>query len=737
MSAVPLEAKLLLKADAIVNDHSRWHPAGLVQEARFQLLEGVASRLGGFDLAAFHERFGHAPLEAIDHCSITARRVIEAIMQTGITPALAVSALAREALTQSSRRNSGAYHTDFRLASHLARRLVPALRPGAKVIDPACGAGILLTALMSEACGGDRRLAAEWLAEGVSAADMSVNALRGCLLSLACLTDDLDALEKMYRRWLHGNSLTCSMTIWERMAPDGFDAVIANPPWEKVKLTRHEFLQANGQVRHYGADYTALDLGEYVARSDSTKRYARSLASLHSSAGTGETDLYMAFSDLARKLLRPGGEAALLVPAGLIRSKTTEPLRRELAADTSRLSVEVLENRARFFEIDTRFKFLCVHWRRRSAGEKVEAIDLLHGHGSPSGVETGARVQIGRTTLARLRPDLSIPEVRSESEWQLFCQMSENGVDWSRTDSAWHPSFMREVDMTRDRLHFSRNPEKGTLPLIEGRMVHQHRFGAKTYLSGTGRSAIWEPSAPGASRVRPQFAICRSALSKGAEKRSQQLRAGFCDITGQTNERSMLASIIPAGVACGNKVPTVLFPNDPGEDRLWLWVAIVNTLPFDWMIRRVITTTINYFHLLSLRLPPIEPASLPGRQLIDIAREVDQLDRSGSSIKVLNEIAELRCRADRLVLNAYRLDDDDLELMLADFPLIDRAQPSIDGEPRSTVTRDLLLSHARSSARRDEARRRLELFSAAGAIAYIPAQSAIADAVNEERIARA
>jgi hypothetical protein len=530
----------------------------------------------------------------------------------------------------------------------------------------------------------------------------------------------------MRAHWLSGDSLMCRADDWQAMAPGGFDAVIANPPWEKVKLTRHEYLQAKGQPRHYGAEYTHLDLHDYAQQNSATKEYARTLADLHVSAGVGETDLFVAFSDLTRKLLRPGGEAALLVPAGLIRSKSTAAMRRKLAVHASRISVEVFENRARFFEIDTRFKFLCVHWRARPAGEKKAAVELSHAQGTEHGVEIGQRVHIGRKTLAELRPDLSIPEVRSEAEWQLFCRVVRGGTDWSRPDSSWHPEFMREVDMTRDRPHFRQTADKGTLPLIEGRMVHQHRFGAKAYVCGTGRSSVWDVSLPGGSFVHPQFFIPRTALSEGAERRSNVLRAGFCDITGQTNERSSLAAIIPPGVACGNKVPTILFPNDKCEDRLWAWVAIANSLPFDWLLRRVITTTVNYFHLLGLRLPPIEPTSLPGRQLVQIARSIDFLDRSGVSSETLRSIAELRCRADRLVLTSYGLDDEDLDLMLADFPLIDRGQPALPAEAQSTVTRDLLMSHSRDTMRASAALRRFEMATTRGAIAYIPVQAASA-----------
>jgi hypothetical protein len=255
-------------------------------------------------------------------------------------------------------------------------------------------------------------------------------------------------------------------------------------------------------------------------------------------------------------------------------------------------------------------------------------------------------------------------------------------------------------------------------------MVHQHRFGAKSYVSGTGRAALWRSNKLGASEIAPQFWIRQGDLSDTASERSRILRAGFCDITGQTNERSCLASIISPGVSCGNKVPTIVFPNDNSEDRVWLWVALVNSFAFDWLMRRVITTTINYFHLLSVRLPPISPASLPGRQLVSIARELSKLDLAGSNSLTYRKIAQLRARADYLALKAYGLSQPEFDLIIADFPLVDGAQSPLPGELRSTITRDLVFSQWREGERAKISRRRYAEATTQGAYAYLPSQIA-------------
>jgi hypothetical protein len=508
------------------------------------------------------------------------------------------------------------------------------------------------------------------------------------------------------------------------MSVSGFDAVIANPPWEKLKLSKHEFMKSKGQSRTYGSEYIEFDTEGYAEGKAQASSYTRAVVKRHSTTATGEPDMFVAFTELALTLLKPSGQMAILVPAGLIRSKNTTSLRRKISTTAATLSVDIFDNKARFFDIDTRFKFLCVHIQSRSADKKIMPVELAHAHGTPNGVKIDSSVILGRTRLARIRPDLSLPEVRNEKEWLLFCRMNEAGVDWARPTSHWHPAFMREVDMTRDRPKFLKGSAHDALPVIEGRMVHQHRVGAKFYIDGSGRSAAWGIKQPGASAIQPQFHISASNLIAAARERSNRPRAGFCDITGQTNERSVLAAIIPAGVVCGNKVPTILFPNDLREERLWLWVAIANSFAFDWLMRRIITTTINYFHLLSVRLPAVEPDSLPGRQLIAIARELAVLDHAGASQLVLQQIADLRSRADRLVLTAYGLNDDDLDLILEDFPLIDRQSSGRSGENRITVTRDLLISHSKKSTMASAAKDRADQSKKLGFAAYVPAEVA-------------
>ncbi|PCM45557.1 Eco57I restriction-modification methylase domain-containing protein [Marinobacter sp. ANT_B65] len=731
----PLEAEYLAPAEAALTKAVGGSQGPLSFELRLQVLEATSSRFGGFDLAAFHKAFGVQSKRPAAELLELSAPVASAIERSPIHPALALSALARETLHENDRKNTGAYHTDFRLASRLAQLAAPKLTYKSKVIDPAGGAGILLAALTHAVCGMDRAKAAHWLAHGVYAADLSVNSLRAALLSLASFTDDVAALKTMRSHWYCGDSLMAEDKVWAAMAPEGFDAVIGNPPWEKVKLSRHEFMKSSGTQRHYGAQIHGLDEESFAIQRDEVANYSRRLLARYPVLGSGEPDLYIAFTDLFFELCKGQGIVAALIPGGLIRSQGTQVVRQKIFEASQSVSLSIIDNRARFFAIDTRFKFLAVALVKGGLKKsKREPIQLLHERGTATGLETTGTATIGRTALAAVRADLSLPEIRSVAEWKLFSKIVEAGISWEEPGSGWTPKFCREVDMTKERSKFLSHSTSGAVPLVEGRMVQAHRFGVKGHVSGSGRSARWETYPIGGSRLSPQFWIRPSDIPRANQHRIDLLRVGFCDIAGQTNERSLMAALIPAGVVCGNKVPTILFPEDPSEERLLVWVAIANSFVFDWMLRRVLTTTVNYFLLQSIPLPRLAKGGLPWQKLVIASRELRTIDNAGATHETCERMAQLRAEIDAEVAVAYGLNLKDMELVLQDFSILDRGQLALSGEAKSTITQDTVLAAMakRTASHSTVWSHRVEEARALGAMAYVPSELALSSEEIEE-----
>lgn len=708
------EQRLLASTDYLVDQAARdVLPRGDRTDARLTLLEAVAAVSGGWCLADFWKLTGRDSTRLYADPMPWADKIRASILGTGIPIALAVSALSREAVPPTQQRQTGAYYTDWRLAELLASSAVPKVSVDGPWVDTACGSGVLLAAAAMQVPAGSARDAV--IRNCLSGADLSPNALRGAMLSVASLTSDLAAVEGFAGRLIHQDSLR-NAAVWTKLAPVGAALVIGNPPWEKLRVSRHEAAKGIGVVRDYGQPFKHdVDLTH-----DRSKllAYVEQVASSTRLQGGGEHDLYKLFLELGLGIAAQEGVLALLLPAGLIRSKGTENLRRELHSLARTLDVSVVENRASHFAIDTRFKFLSLV-AKIGAGRK-QPIELKVA--DRTGTLPAQSVRLSRSQLAKVRPDLTVPEVRTAEEWNLYFRLASNAVTIGDPTGPWHPAYRREIDMTLDRKSFRRRCDATTLPLLEGRHVSHYRWRAKRYVSGEGRSAIWHPEPLSHSSLSTQWHVPMDAMHPTTVQRTSRSRIGFCDITGQTNERSLLTARIPNGVVCGNKVPTLVF-SDGNDDREDLFLALTNSLVVDWMLRRIVTTTVNFFLLDTLHLPPIDEATGVGRELIALTRRLTAAE--GNPAVDAWQVGQWRARSDALIAAVWGLDVADLEVVLRDFPLLDRGQPALRGEARSTVTTDCVLAALGQilSFQHPSARRAQEA-QTAGAHPFVPAEFA-------------
>lgn len=646
---------------------------------RIQVLEAVSAAYAHCNIVQYWKRFGCAPLQ-VEQATID--RLTELIYQTRIPFAMAISSLIREPLSVEEQKKNGVFYTDFRLSKFIAADCESHIQKDSSVADFAAGTGILIVGVAELYKNRYPELFDEWIASSLFAFDLSAVALRGARAAMLSMTDNIEALAKMYDNWKIADSLMDLECQKLR-----FDIIVGNPPWGKIKLSRHNFLMQNGMQRVYGSQYEDFDSDDYVNQKNALAEYSKAIKERYNLMGNTEPDMYMAFLQKITEDLTPNGHISFLVPAGLIRSQGTEPLRRYLLEKACSLEYTLLDNKPNFFAIDTRFKFVMISFDRGSKSDRLlNHFDFSIPLITNEEVRKNETIHFDVELLSRFRPDLTVPEVGAEKQKDLFFKICKNGRPWGMTNDIWQADISREIDMTNNRADFCTTVSENTVPVIEGRMVQQHRFGTKSYVSGSGRSAKWEPCSSGG---RSQFYFPKEKLSSNMQLRIRNQRAGYCDIAGQTNERAMMSAVIPPNVVCGNKVPTILFPNDQSGDLIYLWIGITNSFVFDWMIRRVISTTINYFLLFSIPMPSITLDSIVAQSIIN---KVKRLSTMNGDYYKGSQMAQLRSEIDILVAKAYGLDFDDLETILCDFPLLDRKQPPIKKEDKSTVTRDMLLS---------------------------------------------
>jgi N-6 DNA Methylase/Eco57I restriction-modification methylase len=580
-----------------------------------------------------------------------------------------------------------------------------------------------------------------------------------------------------------------------RLSNGGFDVVLSNPPWGKIKP---EFKEFYSHLDHRVSQYQGPDLRRYVSESrefhaqsvdklwrqyaEEVRRYAVMLQEcgiyqnqrieLNGKITRGDSDLYKYFMERSFQVLKKNGRLGLVVPAAFHRSEGAAGIRR-LYWDKGRFETFLeFENRKNIFPIHGMFRFVLLTYQRGGRPGIKSARFGLTSIREAETIQFSKRISISAKFLTRVGGNsLTIPEVRSKLEKRLLNKLyAAYPILGNKSSQHWNVSFVRELDMTKDSGAFfdreqlreqkclenedgswsSKNGVK-YLPLYEGRMVNQFDNAAKAYKSGQGRTAQWIPLPFTNKAIVPHYFVPDSYIEKYGLI-EVPARAGFCDVTGHANERTVLSALIPPGVACGNKVPTVLFDhNDPKLHLIWL--ALANSFVIDWLVRRRISTTLNFFHWYNIPFPRINPNSNIGQELSQAAAKLCYLDtrqrtdRSAGSYHkdVLRMRSSVRADIDAIVAELFDLNLTEYVLVLSDFQIIDRYQPTLrmgnTAETRSTITRDKALK-AFGERKRVEAlsdirdlvpvqdmsiqdlHQRILMAEAGGAIAYVPSEHA-------------
>ena len=343
-------------------------------DLRLRLLEGVAARVGGYNLSGFDSAVASSAGDVLLSADKTLRLtgwLSQAVLDSAIPPSLALAAAADSDVDQVARRRQGRFFTDSGLALDLTSNVREQAKEARTILDPSCGAGVLLVAAAlqvgSSAC--HRAYLVRQVLWGV---DRDPQAVRAARLAISSLTDDLNSVAGLHKHLIAKDSLISGRTWWRSISDQGFDLVVGNPPWEKLKVTRHEHALSEGHQRHYGDDYGRFTVDDTKLHSDrrSILEYCKLAGDDLAYQGKGEFDLYKMFVELGARLTSESGTLAFLVPGGLIRNIGARELREWLFRNFD-VDIAILDNRERYFEIDSRFKFLQLIASRRSGAGRI------------------------------------------------------------------------------------------------------------------------------------------------------------------------------------------------------------------------------------------------------------------------------------------------------------------------------------------------------------------------------
>ncbi|MBC7251087.1 MAG: hypothetical protein H5T62_12480 [Anaerolineae bacterium] len=422
----------------------------------------------------------------------------------------------------------------------------------------------------------------------------------------------------------------------------GFDVVLGNPPWERIKLQEKEFF-ADKDAAIANAR-TAAARRKLIARLPQTNPalHAAYTAALRASEATGhflrtagrfpltsggDINTYAVFAELARDLLAPDGRAGLVVPTGIATDYTYRDFFADLVESGQLASLYDFENREGLFPGTHRsYKFALL---TLTGGGTPEAEYAFFLHTADELSDPERRFGLSREDLALINPNTrTVPVFRTRRDAELTRKLYRAApvlVNEATGENPWGVHFLAMFHMTNDSHLFRTREqleaegfmlegnrfvrgEEVYLPLYEAKMFwhFDHRFG--TYAGVEGRSDVHLPTPTQEQYSDPAFIVHSWYWVEQSEviarlKPDPGWVLAFRDISNTTNERTGVFTLLPWS-AMSNKAPLLLL----GQRRLLAaaLVANLNSLPFDFAVRQKMGgTSLNFFIVKQLPvLPP-------------------------------------------------------------------------------------------------------------------------------------
>ncbi len=530
----------------------------------------------------------------------------------------------------------------------------------------------------------------------------------------------------------------------------GFAVIITNPPWEIWKPQSKEFFAKYSDVVHKNK-MTVLEFDKHQARAlqnpeiraawleycskfpyvslyfRRSPQYQYQNSKIHGKKTGSDVNLYKVFLERCFHLLQPGGQCGIIIPSGIYTDLGCLGLRRMLFEQTQITGLVGFENRRGIFEnvhksfkfglltftktgkifenVDSRFKFGLLTFTKGKPTQKFPVSFMRYDLSDLSlfpcqdaiwlTVDLIQKMAPGSLSLMEFRNSLDVAIAEKMLQFPLLGQTLPSSWNVQFTaelhmthDSdlfqpcpesmtrPWNVQFIRELDMTNDSDLFQTMPQLSLLPLYEGKMIwqFQHNLALPRY---------WIDEKQGRARMLGR------ATDQGKIMNYQTYRLGFRNVASNTNERTLISTIVPHHTFCGNNIPVLQIFDSSGQPRIQaqhqlFLCAIFNSFVLDYFLRQKVTCNINFFYLYQLPIPRLMPqdpifkaivercASLicTSPEYIPLANQLGFTTLPG----VLDPSIRLQTRAglDSLIAKLYGITQKEFAHILSTFPLVSK-----------------------------------------------------------------
>ena len=493
-------------------------------------------------------------------------------------------------------------------------------------LDYSCGCGEFLLAVIqyfdNHVLGYSRKKLATQL-RGVDVNPIALMITIARIVSAVEAEDDENLLREVAKNFIVGNPLLHS----DKIAPlevrfDNFAlnrlyaetegincleleqqnlVVLGNPPWEKLRFEERAFFrpvcpaisaisQKNKREKEIKKlavnwlellEYYQLLQDDYASVKKEIPKHPLLKVSL-----VGELNTYAMFAELASRLTEKDGFAAIIVKSALVTSTCYSSCFRHFVNQGSLSEVFLFDNREKLFQIDIREKFCVLFF----GGEHAGGIKVHYGLTKQEQILSSVPINVTSEELELINPETGLlPNVADSKEFSFLLRTHRSLSVFAKEFPKCH--FGRLVHLTAHAEHISTKSEKTRVPIYEGKFIEQYDNRFSTF-AGMSADERYQAKAsarrqPGDSFVAPKLAPeCRYFIDKKfwesfLDRYDQPYSLCWRSLTSPTNQRTMIASIIPSMPTCQS---VQLLQTTPVEDLLMI-LALFNSKVFDFFVR--------------------------------------------------------------------------------------------------------------------------------------------------------
>ena len=445
---------------------------------------------------------------------------------------------------------------------------------------------------------------------------------------------------------------------WQDASPQGgFDAVIGNPPWDRIKIQEVEWfasrrpelaLAPTAAARRAGIRDLRASGDPLVEDFDDAKERADKIGQLvrgsdhYPLLGGGDINLYSLFVERAMNLVKPDGVVGLLTPSGIYADRTAARFFKSISTKGRVSAILDFENRRLgtdlppfFPDVDSRFKFCALIFggpERRF--DETECAYFMHDTEVVNDPERC--FSLAPEDFARVNPNTGTsPVFRTRRDAEITRNIYKRCpvlVDRSggKERKPWPVSHRRMFDMSNASHLFKTAiqlesqgfyPVEGNrwkkgdelyLPLYQGRMIGQfdHRANSVSVNPDNTHNPYLSKAVNDEQHADPTFLPNSQYWVPAFEvdpfvPRSRGWVTAFRRIARSTDVRTFIAAIVPQ-VGCGDPLPVLLPEESDGSETAASLVANVNSLALDYISRQKVQATHLDWYTVE-QLPVIDP----------------------------------------------------------------------------------------------------------------------------------